>query len=117
MFILSYVFIHKKMLSIVAVLSGDNIFHSSFDNEKRLEAFTAHSKFHSEYGDHITMLNVFRAFDEIEKVKMWCHENYLNSRNLFYAKEVRNQLSEMCQRLGMTKSSCGTNYDQVLLLL
>lgn len=102
-----------EMLSIVAMMSGENIFFNCFDNEKRIEALTSHAKFESVHGDHLTLLNVYKAFQNTEKVKLWCHDNYLNSRNLIYAKEVRSQLQEICERLDLTIESCGNNVDQV----
>lgn len=101
------------MLSIVAILSGESIFIQMHDHEKRADALTAHAKFHHQHGDHLTLLNVYRAFQSAERAKMWCHENYLNSRNLIYARDVRNQLSEICERLELPLTSCGAELDQV----
>ncbi|XP_012155237.1 putative ATP-dependent RNA helicase DHX33 isoform X2 [Ceratitis capitata] len=101
----------EEMLSLVAVLSGENVFISS--NEKRELATLAHAKFTSKYGDHLTLLNVFSAFLKTEKVKLWCHDNFLNTRNLTYAREVRKQLEEIVERLDLPLNSCGNNHDQV----
>lgn len=102
-----------QILSIVAILSGEDIFVHYFDNEKRAEALIAHQKFENKYGDHLTLLNVFKCFSKAEKTKTWCQDNCLNNRNLSYAMEVRKQLQEICTRLELEFSSCGTNYDQV----
>lgn len=101
------------MLSLVAVLSGEDIFLNFYDGERRAEALTAHAKFENKHGDHLTLLNVYKAFSKNDKVKVWCHENYLNNRNLTYALDVRKQLSEICHRLDLEFSSCGNNFDQV----
>lgn len=101
------------MLSIVALLSGESIFVQMHDNEKRAEALVAHSKFESEHGDHLTLLNVYRSFTAAEREKTWCRENYLNARNLTYAREVRNQLAQICERLQLPITSCGADVDQV----
>ncbi|XP_011197201.2 ATP-dependent RNA helicase DHX33 [Bactrocera dorsalis] len=101
----------EEMLSLVAVLSGENVFVSS--NEKRELAALAHAKFTSKHGDHLTLLNVFSAFLKTEKVKLWCHDNFLNTRNLSYAREVRKQLQEIVERLDLPLNSCGNNQDQV----
>lgn len=101
------------MLSIVAVLSGEEIFSNPFDPERKSDAITAHAKFQNKFSDHLTLLNVFKAFPKTEKVKMWCQENYLNARNLSYAVEVRRQLNDICERIGLESSSCGNDYDQV----
>lgn len=90
------------------------MFLSPYDPERKADALTAHAKFENKYGDHLTLLNVFKAFPKTEKVKVWCQENYLNARNLTYAVEVRRQLSDICQRLGVEPSSCGGNFDQVI---
>lgn len=103
------------MLSIIALLSGEEIFiNNIYDVEKRGDALTARAKFESQYGDHLTLLNVYKAYSNVDRVKIWCHENYLNSRNMVYASEVRKQLSAICQRLDLECTSCGSNYDQVL---
>uniref|UniRef100_T1GNP9 RNA helicase n=1 Tax=Megaselia scalaris TaxID=36166 RepID=T1GNP9_MEGSC len=81
----------EEILSLVAVLSGENIFISQ--TEKREQAALAHAKFESKYA--------------------WCHDNFLNTRNLLYARDVRNQLKEICVKLGLKIGSCGTNLDLV----
>lgn len=103
------------MVSIVSVLSGENIFDNSttIDEEKRVKALTAHTKFESIYGDHLTILNVFNAYLEMGQKRMWCTDNYLIPRNLSYARDIRNQLLEICERLEIPMSTCGTNVDQV----
>lgn len=101
------------MLSIVAILSGEDIFVNCMSSENRSEALSAHARFENKHGDHLTLLNVYKTYAKTEKVKVWCQENYLNNRNLSYATDVRNQLAEICQRLQLEFSSCGTDTDQV----
>lgn len=101
------------MLSLVAMLSSEEVFLTFFDSEKRAEALVAHAKFENKHGDHLTLLNVFKAMPKSDKIKVWCHENFLNARNLGYAIEVRKQLSDICTRLELEFSSCGRNYEQV----
>lgn len=50
----------EDVLTIVALLSTDNIFMHSTD--KLDKQVTMHRKFHSEHGDLITLLNVYKAF-------------------------------------------------------
>lgn len=45
---------------MVAVLSSENIFHTPL--HKRDEAIKVKQKFVSPVGDHLTLLNVFKAF-------------------------------------------------------
>lgn len=105
----------EEVLSLVAVLSSENIFHTPM--HKREEAFKVKQKFVSPLGDHITLLNVFNAYSKAPLKKQWCKENFLNNKNLSYACDVRRQLLSLCQRLNMSVSSCGTATDQVLKCL
>ncbi|KAJ6646349.1 ATP-dependent RNA helicase DHX33 [Pseudolycoriella hygida] len=102
-----------EMLSIVSILSGETIFYQSDDPDKRVEALKAHAKFESIHGDHLTVLNVYNEFKHAERHRTFCHENYLHYRNLEYARDVRRQLSVICERLQLKMSSCGNDYDQV----
>lgn len=101
----------EEILSIIAMLSSDNVFLNP--NDKRELALVAHSKFDSKYGDHLRLLNIYRGFIQSEKQKVWCSENFLNFRNLGYAREVRSQLLEICKRCDLKIASCGSNLDQV----
>lgn len=106
------------MLSIIAVLSGEEIFINNIhDTDRRGDALTAHAKFENQYGDHLTLLNVFKAYSKSERVKTWCHDNFLNNRNLLYASDVRKQLKEICTRLRLEFKSCGNNFDQVITMI
>ncbi|KAI8427726.1 hypothetical protein MSG28_002158 [Choristoneura fumiferana] len=51
-----------EALSLVAMLSSENIFHTPM--HKREEALRIKQKFISPLGDHITLLNVFKAFSK-----------------------------------------------------
>lgn len=58
----------EEMLSLVSVLASENIFINSVD--KRELAALAHAKFYSKYGDHLTLLNVYTAFQKSDKIKV-----------------------------------------------
>lgn len=102
-----------EVLTIVALLSGESIYLNPAS--KRDEVFASRSKFNSGYGDHITMLNVYREYNNVgqNNKRIWCHDHYINMKNILYAREVRQQLSEICKRCNIPVSSCGGNMDQV----
>lgn len=102
---------YEEILSIVAVLSSENIFCTP--QTKLEQAIQARQKFTSAHGDHVTLLNVFRSFNNASNKKQWCFDNFLNYRNLMYVKEVRTQLAEICRKCEIPVSSCGTNMDSV----
>lgn len=90
------------MLSIVAVLAGESVFVEPVaETETRAHAHTAHAKFAAKWGDHQTLLAVYRAFERNAGAKMWCSQNWLSWRNLNYAREVRGQLLAICEQLGV----------------
>ncbi|CAH2104776.1 unnamed protein product [Euphydryas editha] len=105
----------EEALSLVAVMSSENVFYTPL--HKREEALKVKQKFISPLGDHITLLNVYKAFCKAPLKKQWCKENYLNHKNLSYACEVRSQLLSVCQRLNLPVTSCGTVMDQLLKCL
>lgn len=55
----------SEILDLVAILSVENIFIECTD--KRDAALIAHARFHSKYGDHLTLLNVFREYLRTDK--------------------------------------------------
>lgn len=100
-----------EVLSIISMLSSESIFVNPAG--KKEQAAHARRKFTSVEGDHITLLKVFRAFKAAKKNKMWCHENFLNFRNLMYATEVRKQLVQVCERCGVALMSCQQKTESV----
>lgn len=110
----------KEMLIVVAMLSVESIFY--FPREKLEEARAARKSFSSPEGDHITLLNVYRAWAEcLEKSKTtnikekaverslnkWCKENFINNRSLRHARDVHSQIHGHVQQMGLLISSCG----------
>ena len=86
----------KEMTQLVAMLSVDNVFY--LPQEKKAEALAAKRRFVSSFGDHITLLNVFRAAQRTSKEsggknglnKHWCQQNFMNARY------VRDDLLLLC---------------------
>uniref|UniRef100_A0A336MTZ8 RNA helicase n=2 Tax=Culicoides sonorensis TaxID=179676 RepID=A0A336MTZ8_CULSO len=101
----------EEMLNIISVLASENIF--LYPNDKKELARERHAMFEDKQGDHITLLRIFRAYLQTEKTNSWCRENFFNYKSLDYAKKVKQQLSEICHRLGMPASSCGSDTDAV----
>ncbi|XP_068661104.1 pre-mRNA-splicing factor ATP-dependent RNA helicase DEAH10-like [Aristolochia californica] len=110
----------EEMLITVAMLSVESIFY--VPREKLEEARAARKSFASLEGDHITLVNVFRASAEcLEKSKKanmkeksieknlnkWCWENFINNRSLRHARDVHSQIQGHVQQMGLRKSSCG----------
>lgn len=103
----------EEALTIVSLLSSENIFANPPSRREQVSA--VRQKFNSPYGDHVTMLNVYREFNNVgqSNKKTWCQEHFINVRNIFYAREVRSQLCDICKKCGINLSSCGSNVDQI----
>lgn len=115
----------KEMLICVAMLSVESIFYAP--REKLEESRNALKSFASPEGDHLTLLNVYRAADEFfQKSKMvhseekaeknlrkWCKDNYINSRSLKHARDIHSQIVRNVEQMGLRVTSCE---DDTLLL-
>ncbi|MEE6469896.1 hypothetical protein FKM82_008809 [Ascaphus truei] len=84
----------EEILTIVSLLSVDSVLHNP--PAKRDEVQAVRKKFISSEGDHITLLNIYRAFKNLGKNKEWCRENFINGRNMMLVSEVRSQLRDIC---------------------
>ncbi|KAL3358313.1 hypothetical protein AABB24_015444 [Solanum stoloniferum] len=115
----------KEMLICVAMLSVESIFYAP--REKLEESRNSLKSFASPEGDHLTLLNVYRAADEFfQKNKMvhseekaeknlrkWCKDNYINSRSLKHARDIHSQIVRNVEQMGLCVTSCE---DDTLLL-
>ncbi|XP_073446671.1 ATP-dependent RNA helicase DHX33 isoform X1 [Dendrobates tinctorius] len=97
----------EEILTIVALLSVDSVLHNP--PAKRDEVQAVRKKFISSEGDHITLLNIYRAFKNLGKNKEWCRENFVNGRNMMLVSEVRAQLRDICIRMSMPIESSRTD--------
>jgi ATP-dependent RNA helicase DHX33 len=102
------------ILKIVSLLSVENIFHNTgniANAAKREQAKAIRQKFVSSDGDHITLLNVYKAFVTANKSslggKEWCSENYLDFKNLKLAVDICKQLRDVCARNDVKVNSNG----------
>jgi ATP-dependent RNA helicase DHX33 len=110
----------NEVLTIVSILSSSSkLFVDATDT--RDTAREAHTKFRHISGDHLTILNVVRAFEEVmasegsegkkaskAALKDWCIRQYVSFRCLTEAMEIRTQLRELCERQRIDwKTSCG----------
>lgn len=112
-----------EVIDIISVLSASpKLFFDSAD--ERDAAADARRKFRHMSGDHMTVLNVVRAYQEIATSesksgrKDWCRKQYVNDRCLVEAQDIRIQLCEACARMQIDwRTSCGENDQAVLKCL
>ena len=101
----------EEMITILSMLYVDNIFY--IPANKRDEASDVIKKFSSSEGDHIKLLKVFRAYSGSKGNKEWARDNFINVKNMQIVMDVRKQLIQVWERLGIKRSSCGVKTEQV----
>ncbi|MGG6498405.1 UNVERIFIED_CONTAM: hypothetical protein NY603_36315, partial [Bacteroidetes bacterium 56_B9] len=62
-----------------------------------------------EGGDHLTYLNIWNQWVDADFSYVWAKENFLQQRSLTRARDVRDQLAKLCDRVEVTVSSCGSS--------
>ncbi|GAA5869404.1 hypothetical protein JCM1840_005461 [Sporobolomyces johnsonii] len=95
----------REAIDLVALLgSKDQLLAVSSAN--RDAAAEARQKFVHRAGDHLTLLNVLRAFEELPKDKkderkVWCRDNFVSLKAMMQVLDARKQLRERVERLGV----------------
>ncbi|KXN83112.1 putative ATP-dependent RNA helicase prh1 [Leucoagaricus sp. SymC.cos] len=113
----------KEILIIVSVLSSSSKLFLDI-SDQREAASDARRKFRHSSGDHMTILNAVRAYEEIVKNesksqrKEWCKKHFINERALTESKKIREQLADVCKKVGLDPEvSSGENEDPVITSL
>ncbi|PFH57836.1 hypothetical protein XA68_14489 [Ophiocordyceps unilateralis] len=96
-----------EVLSIVSMLGeASALFFRPKD--KKIHADSARNRFTvREGGDHVTLLNVWNQWVDSDFSPVWARENFLQQRSLTRARDVRDQLAKLCERVEVPPSTCG----------
>ncbi|KAF0990468.1 hypothetical protein HZS_5601 [Henneguya salminicola] len=102
----------SEALSIISLLS---VFIRP--NESRDAADQTKMKFAHIDGDHLTLLNVYHSYKKNNDDPQWCYSNYLNSRSLSTADDVRLQLVRIMEKFSLklvsTPFTSGDYYNNI----
>ncbi|KAM9257248.1 ATP-dependent RNA helicase DHX33-like [Cariama cristata] len=101
----------EEILTIVSLLSVDSVLYNP--PARRDEVQSVRKKFISSGGDHLTLLNMYRAFKKVSGNKEWCKENFVNSRNMMLVSEVRAQLRDICVKLSIPIESSRSETEKI----
>ncbi|KAF9886157.1 hypothetical protein FE257_011982 [Aspergillus nanangensis] len=98
----------EEVLSIVSMLGeASALFFRPKD--KKIHADSARNRFTiKDGGDHITLLNIWNQWVDSDFSVVWSKENFLQQRSLTRARDVRDQLAKLCDRVEVTVSTCGS---------
>ncbi|KAI1850542.1 hypothetical protein JX266_003824 [Neoarthrinium moseri] len=104
----------EEILSIVSMLSeASALFFRPKD--KKIHADSARNRFTvKEGGDHLTLLNIWNQWVDSDFSPVWSRENFLQQRSLTRARDIRDQLAKLCERVEVSPSTCGaSNIDPI----
>ncbi|KAJ1406256.1 RNA helicase, DEAD-box type, Q motif [Sesbania bispinosa] len=102
-----------EIISIAAMLSvGNSIFYRPKD--KQVHADNARLNFHTgNVGDHIALLKVYNSWKETNYSTQWCYENYIQVRSMKRARDIRDQLSGLLERVEIEVTSNSNDLDAI----
>ncbi|MCJ1477877.1 hypothetical protein MMC13_006550 [Lambiella insularis] len=93
----------EEILSIVSMLGeASALFYRPKD--KIIHADSARARFTSKEGggDHLSLLNIWNEWVDSDFSYAWARENFLQHRSLKRARDVRDQLAKLCERVEVT---------------
>eukprot|EP00397_Hematodinium_sp_SG-2012_P002159 GEMP01002165.1.p1 GENE.GEMP01002165.1~~GEMP01002165.1.p1 ORF type:complete len:998 (+),score=251.80 GEMP01002165.1:125-3118(+) len=87
-----------EVVTICGMLGvGNSIFYVPKD--KKIHADNARKNFFKPGGDHLTYLNVYKQWEETHFSTQWCYENFVQFRSMNRARDIRDQLLELLDRV------------------
>ncbi|CAH8317202.1 unnamed protein product [Eruca vesicaria subsp. sativa] len=103
-----------EIITIAAMLStGSSIFYRPSKNQQYL-ADNARMNFYTEKaGDHIALLRVYNTWKEMDYSSQWCYENYIQSKSMRRARDIREQLAGLLKKIGVELTSNPDDLDAV----
>jgi pre-mRNA-splicing factor ATP-dependent RNA helicase DHX16 len=93
-----------QVLTIISMLSeSGSLFYRPKD--KKLHADQARQNFVRTGGDHFTLLNVWEKWAETNYSQQFCYEQFLQFKSLSRARDIRDQLAGLCERVEVVVES------------
>ena len=87
-----------EVLTIISMLQeSSSLFYRPKD--KKLHADQARQNFVRAGGDHFTLLNVWEQWAETNYSQQFCYEQFLQFKSLSRARDIRDQLAGLCERV------------------
>ncbi|KAI0670780.1 pre-mRNA splicing factor [Trametes maxima] len=87
-----------EVLTIISMLQeSSSLFYRPKD--KKLHADQARQNFVRAGGDHFTLLNVWEQWADTNYSQQFCYEQFLQFKSLSRARDIRDQLAGLCERV------------------
>lgn len=94
----------EEILTVAAMLSVNGaIFYRPKD--KAIHADTARRNFFHPDGDHLTLMNVYNEWANTDYSSQWCYEVFIQHRSMKRARDIRDQLTGLMERVEIQLSS------------
>ena len=100
-----------EIITIVSMLSVQNIFYRPRDKQGLADQKRA--KFYHPDGDHLTLLNVYEMWKSNKCSNPWCYDNFIQSRALRKALDIRKQLIAIMERYKLEVRICNKDYAKI----
>ncbi|XP_058725362.1 probable pre-mRNA-splicing factor ATP-dependent RNA helicase DEAH5 isoform X2 [Vicia villosa] len=100
-----------EILTIIAMIQTGNIFYRP--REKQAQADQKRARFFQPEGDHLTLLAVYESWKNKNFSGPWCFENFVQSRSLRRAQDVRKQLLTIMDKYKLDVVSAGKNFTKI----
>jgi pre-mRNA-splicing factor ATP-dependent RNA helicase DHX16 len=101
-----------EIVSIIAMLTVQNaIFYRPKD--KAVHADKARKAMNRPGGDHLSLLQVWNSWAETDFSMQWCFENFIQYRSMKRARDVRDQLIGLMERVDVVLMSAPNTNDNV----
>ncbi|CAN6355319.1 unnamed protein product [Urochloa humidicola] len=103
----------EELLTVASMLSAGNaVFYRPKD--KALIADAARQCFNAGgAGDHVALLNVYTEWEQSGYSAQWCIDHFVQSRTMRRARDVREQLEKLLERVEIERRSCAGDFDAV----
>lgn len=110
----------SEVIDIVSLISSSASLFLDVSDQRDAIA-DARRKFRHPSGDHLTILNALRSYQEIAaseskgERREWCRKHYLNERILTEALKIRDQLRVTCQRVELDWRTSSSDVEEPVL--
>lgn len=95
----------EEAITVCAMTQIQNVFVTP--SGRKREMAKEMNKFSVLEGDHLTLVNVFKAYLKNGQNPKWCHQHLLNYKGLNRAVEISNQLGRLLEKFKVKIVSCG----------
>lgn len=100
-----------EIITIISMLTVQSVFYRPKD--KQALADQKKAKFAQPEGDHLTLLTVYDVWRRNGFSSLWCVDNFIHSRAMKRAKDVRQQLIALMDRFKLPVVSCRNDYSRI----